>query len=218
MGRRDRSGRSRSAPGAWVVQERIAVRREVFPVCDGDGTGRRCATCWSTSRRICSAAAGRLPDAAQRDRARQRDVGRRPGAGVRRVGPLGVVPYQRISPHKTCVSPAETSARRVILRREADVRAAVHQRRTDGQDREEDQDQREGCREEDRDQGRQEGCAESREEDRAQAERGVHEAGHAERRIWRRSSAPSRFRAPRSPRSSGPTSRRTACRTPRTSA
>ena len=39
----------------WVAQERIAVRREVFPVCDG-AAASRCATCSSISRRTSSAA------------------------------------------------------------------------------------------------------------------------------------------------------------------
>ena len=42
----------------WVAQERIAVRREMFPVCDGSARRRAvtCATCWSISRRTSSAA------------------------------------------------------------------------------------------------------------------------------------------------------------------
>ena len=45
---------SRERERGWVAQERIAVRREMFPVCEGDRR-RRCATCSSTSRRTCSA-------------------------------------------------------------------------------------------------------------------------------------------------------------------
>ena len=61
-------------------------------------------------------------------------------------------------------------------------------------------------------------CEEESRENAAQGERCVHETRSAERRISRKSSAASRFPGPRSPRSSGPTSRRTAYRTRPTSA
>ena len=69
----------------WVAQQRIAVRRELFPVCDerdGQSTHARHARRFRAVR--LPRQARRLSDAAQRDRAGQRHVGRRPGAGVRR--------------------------------------------------------------------------------------------------------------------------------------
>ncbi len=41
---------------AWIVQERIHVRREPFPTVTSNRIASRCATCSSISRRISSAA------------------------------------------------------------------------------------------------------------------------------------------------------------------
>ena len=67
------------ALGAWVVQERIHVRRELFPkFAAGHGAviGDMLVDCAPVSL---PRQAGRLPDAPQRDRPRQRHVRRRPG-------------------------------------------------------------------------------------------------------------------------------------------
>ena len=56
-----------AALGAWVVQEKIHVRRELFPRFV-PGRARRSATCWWTVRRISFAEAGGFSDATQRRR------------------------------------------------------------------------------------------------------------------------------------------------------
>ena len=206
-------------PGTWVVQERIAVAAKCFPQFDADGHGHDARHAGRRGALPLPRPHGRLSDAPQRHRPRQRDIRRRAGARLRRRRPGDVVrsahlPSQNLrfrcgderapcypAPRsgRACCSPPKENRwprprRRLrppgrLPRRRPRPRAPRRPRRKQG-----------------------------RQEDRTEAERGVHEAGHAERRIWRKSSAPSRFRAPRSPRSSGPTSRRTACRTPRTSA
>ena len=70
-------------PGTWVVQERIPVRREVFPHFDDAGPRDDARHARRPRAVPVPRQAGRLPHPPQHDRARQRHVGRRAGAGLR---------------------------------------------------------------------------------------------------------------------------------------
>ena len=69
--------------GTWIVQERIPVRREVFPQFDATGRITMTRHAGGPGAVPVSRPHGRLPHAVERDRPRQRDVRRRPGARVR---------------------------------------------------------------------------------------------------------------------------------------
>ena len=59
----------RDPPGTWVVQERIPVRREIFPQFDADGHGHDAGHAGGHGAVPVSRPDGRIPDAAERDRA-----------------------------------------------------------------------------------------------------------------------------------------------------
>ena len=192
----------RDAPGTWVVQERIPVRREALPQFDADGH--------VTMRDMLVDVApylfrGRMGGYLTRlsatglanvtsEEARSRRLSSPTPPDLARPG------------RKTSVSPGESGTRRVILR---PVRICVLQstkRRTDGQDREEDRRETNG---------------------KAVAKKTAKKPARKPNAAFMKPVTPSPALAeivgakpipgPRSPRSSGPTSRRTACRIPRTS-
>jgi len=70
--------------GVWIVQERIPIRREVFPyIADVGRVDYR--TCWWISPRPFPRKARWLSYQTQRHRPRQRDQRRRPSAGLSRL-------------------------------------------------------------------------------------------------------------------------------------
>jgi hypothetical protein len=74
-------------PGTWVLQERIPVRRELFPMFDpaGDVTMRDMLVDFAPY--LVRGRMTGLLDEAQFHGSRQRDVGRRAGPGIRCRGP-----------------------------------------------------------------------------------------------------------------------------------